>query len=47
MILGPISKALNNRHTFVEYNAPELYGQIIQFDEDIISNEIMDLVDAM
>lgn len=47
IILMPISKALNNKHTFVEYNAPELYGQIINFDEDIISNEIMDLLDAV
>lgn len=47
VVLGPISKALNNQHTFVEYNMPELYGQLISFDEDIISNEIMDLLDAI
>lgn len=47
MILVPISRALNNKYTFVEYSAPELYGQTIQFDEDIISNEIMDTIDAI
>ncbi|MCM1218668.1 MAG: hypothetical protein NC548_29625 [Lachnospiraceae bacterium] len=47
IVLVPISKALNNQYTFVEYGAPELYGQRIQFDEDIISNEIMDLLDAV
>lgn len=47
IILAPISRALNNRFTFVEYSMPELYGQIIEFDEDIISAEIMDLIDSI
>lgn len=47
LLLIPISRALNNRYTFVEYNAPELLGQEIEFDEDLISDEILGLIDAI
>lgn len=47
LIIVPISRALNNVYTFVEYEAPELFGQLIVFDEDIISDEIMDVIDSI
>ena len=46
-ILAPISRILNNTHTFVEYDAPELLGQIIEFDEDIAANECMEFIDSI
>lgn len=39
-----ISMVLNNTYRFVEYEQKELTGEIIPFDEDIISAEILDFI---
>ena len=42
-----ISMVLNNTYRFVEYEKKELTGEIIPFDEDIISDEILDFIDGI
>lgn len=39
-----VSMVLNNTYRFVEYEQKELTGEIIPFDEDIISDEILDFI---
>lgn len=46
VILSVVSKVLNNVYRFVEYEQKELTGEIIAFDEDVISDELMNLIDA-
>ena len=46
-ILEIISRVLNNQYTFVEYEQPELTGEIIMFNEDIISDEILSFIDEI
>ena len=46
-ILKMISRVLNNQYTFVEYEQPELTGEIIMFNEDIISDEILNFIDEI
>lgn len=40
-----ISKVVNNVFTYVEYDDPEKTDQQIEFDEDIISDELMNFAD--
>lgn len=42
-----ISMVLNNTYRFVEYERKELTGEIIPFDEDIISAEILDFINEI
>lgn len=46
-ILKIISRVLNNSYTFVEYEQPELTGEVIVFNEDIISDEILNFIDEI
>jgi hypothetical protein len=46
-ILKMISQVLNNNYVFVEYNMPELTGEVICFNEDIISDEILNFIDSI
>lgn len=46
-ILKMISRVLNNQYTFVEYEQPELTGEVIVFNEDIISDEILNFIDEI
>ena len=46
-ILKMISHVLNNNHTFVEYDMPELTGEPITFNEDIISDELLNFIDEI
>ena len=46
-ILKIISRVLNNNYTFVEYNQPELTGETIVFNEDIISDELLNFIDEI
>ncbi len=46
-ILKIISRVLNNNYTFVEYNQPELTGEVIVFNEDIISDELLNFIDEI
>ena len=46
-ILKMISRVLNNSYTFVEYDQPELTGETIVFNEDIISDELLNFVDEI
>ena len=45
MIIDDESKILNRVYCFEEYEMPELTGKPICFDEDIISDEYMILLD--
>ena len=45
-ILKMISFVLNNNYTYVEYNS-ELNGQDIEFNRDIISNELLMFIDEI
>lgn len=42
-----ISMVLNNSFRFIEYDSRELTGEIIPFDEDIISDEILSFIDSI
>ena len=42
-----ISLILNNTFRFVDYNRPELTGEEIEFDEDIISDELLSFIDGI
>lgn len=46
-ILKIISRVLNNQYTFCEYEQPELTGEPIVFNEDIISDEILNFIDTI
>jgi hypothetical protein len=46
-ILKIISRALNNSYTFVEYEQPELTGEVIVFNEDVISDELLNFIDEI
>lgn len=46
-ILKMISRVLNNAYTFVEYDQPELTGERIVFDDDIISDELLLFIDKI
>ena len=42
-----ISMVLNNTYRFVEFDQRELTGEIIPFDEDIISDEILQFIESI
>lgn len=44
-ILEIISKVINNKFTFVDYDNPELLGEEIEFNQDIITDEILVFID--
>lgn len=46
-ILKIISRLLNNNYVFIEYDQPELTGEVICFNEDIISDEILNFIDEI
>lgn len=46
-ILKIISRILNNNYVFVEYDMPELTGETIDFNEDIISDELLNFIDEI
>ena len=46
-ILKMISRILNNNYVFIEYDQPELTGEVIQFNEDIISDEMLNFIDEI
>jgi hypothetical protein len=46
-ILKIISRVLNNNYTFCEYEQPELTGETIVFNEDIISDELLNFIDEI
>lgn len=46
-VLGIISQVLNNIYTYVEYEHQELTGEIIEFNEDVISDELMNFIDSI
>ena len=46
-ILKMISRILNNNYVFVEYSMPELTGEPIEFNENNISNEILNFIDEI
>lgn len=46
-ILKMISRVLINSYTFVEYDQPELTGETIVFDPDIISDELLLFIDKI
>ena len=46
-ILKMISRILNNSYVFVEYSMPELTGEPIEFNENNISNEILNFIDEI
>lgn len=45
MIIEDVSKILNNVYCYVEYETPEVTGEPIMFNEDIISDEYMNFID--
>ena len=47
VIISIISQCLNNIYTYVDYENQDLTGEVIEFDEDIISDEIMAFVDSI
>lgn len=46
-ILKIISRVLNNNYVFVEHDMPEITGEVIEFNEDIISDEILNFIDEI
>ena len=46
-MLSIISKVLNNIYTYVDYNDQEKTGEEIEFNEDIISAELLDFFDMI
>ena len=46
-ILDPISKVLNNVYVYNSYECPELTGMKIEFNEDIISAELLTFIDSI
>jgi hypothetical protein len=46
-ILKIISRILNNNYAFIEYDMPELTGETIEFNEDIISDELLNFIDEI
>lgn len=46
-ILKMISRILNNNYVFIEYDQPELTGEVIHFNEDIISDEMLNFIDEI
>ena len=46
-ILKIISRILNNNYVFVEYDMPELTGETIDLNEDIISDELLNFIDEI
>ena len=46
-ILKIISRILNNNYIFTEYDLPELTGETIDFNEDIISDELLNFIDEI
>lgn len=46
-ILKMISRVLNNSYVFMEYDMPELTGEPISFNEDIISDELLNFIDEI
>jgi hypothetical protein len=46
-ILKIVSRILNNQYTFAEYDLPEITGETIVFDEDIISDEMLNYIDSI
>lgn len=47
IILSMVSQCLNNIYTYVDYENQELTGEVIEFDEDIISDEILSFIDSI
>ena len=47
VILSIVSQCLNNIYTYVDYENQELTGEVIEFDEDIISDEILSFIDSI
>ena len=45
--LSIISMALNNVYTYVEYENQDLTGEIIEFDEDVIADELLTFFDSI
>lgn len=46
-ILKIISRILNNNYVFIEYDQPELTGETIDFNEDIISDELLNFIEGI
>lgn len=46
-ILRIISRILNNNYVFIEYDQPELTGETIDFNEDIISDELLQFIEGI
>lgn len=46
-IIKIISRILNNNYVFIEYDLPELTGEVIEFNEDIISDEVLNFIDSI
>lgn len=46
-ILRIISRILNNNYVFIEYDQPELTGEVIDFNEDIISDELLQFIEGI
>ena len=46
-ILKIISRILNNNYVFIEYDMPELTGETIDFNEDIISDELLNFIEEI
>lgn len=46
-IIRIISRILNNNYVFIEYDIPEVTGEVIMFNEDIISDEILNYIDRI
>ena len=42
-----VSMILNNSFLFCDYDRPELTGEEIPFDEDIISDELLSFIDGI
>lgn len=45
--IAVISKVLNNAYLFNEYEKPELFGEPIEFDEDVIGAELQQFIDSI
>lgn len=45
--IAAISKVLNNAYLFNEYEKPELFGEPIEFDEDVISAELQRFIESI
>lgn len=43
-ILEDVSRIINNFYCFVEYNAPEITGEVIQYDKLIAANEYLNFL---